>query len=61
MRETNIDNDDMAAMMLCKKGYGSLSDIKSWDTKQFLDALEYESICAHVEAYQIDQARSGNG
>jgi len=47
----------MAAMMLCKRGYGSLDEVLSWDTKQFLDALEYESICSQVERHEIEQAR----
>lgn len=31
-------------MYLCKQGYGSLHEVREWDTDQFLDAMEYEAI-----------------
>ena len=34
----------MSILYLAKNGYGSVDQIKNWDTKQLLDALEYEAI-----------------
>jgi hypothetical protein len=34
----------MSILYLVKNGYGSVLEIRDWDTEQFLDALEYESI-----------------
>lgn len=41
----------MAMMFLCKQGYGSLNEITSWDTEQFLDAIEYESMTSAIERH----------
>jgi len=38
-------------LFLVKSGYGSLTEIKEWDTKQFLDALEYEAIDNAIARY----------
>jgi hypothetical protein len=34
----------MAIYYLAKQGYGTVNDIRGWDTPEFLDALEYEAI-----------------
>ena len=34
----------MAMFYLAKQGYGSLKEIREWDTPELLDALEYEAI-----------------
>jgi len=34
----------MAILHLASNGYGSVSEIKEWDTPMFLDALEYSAI-----------------
>jgi hypothetical protein len=34
----------MAALYLAKQGYGTPGQIREWDSPEFLDALEYESI-----------------
>lgn len=34
----------MAVLYLAKQGYGSVGEIREWDTPELLDALEYEAI-----------------
>jgi hypothetical protein len=34
----------MTVFYLAKKGYGTVKEIKDWDTKQFLDAVEFDTI-----------------
>jgi hypothetical protein len=46
----------MAVFYLAKQGYGSVNDIKEWDTTQFLDAIEYESINNAIERYTHHKA-----
>lgn len=41
----------MAFLFLAKSGYGSLNEVKEWDTKQLLDALEYEAIDSAIARY----------
>jgi hypothetical protein len=42
---------------LSKKGYGSIKELQEWDTDQFLDAVEFESICADIEYYEMNKAQ----
>lgn len=46
---TNISDVDMTIMSLARKGYGSVNEVGEWDTKQFLDAVEFESIISDIE------------
>lgn len=48
----------MTYFALVKKGYGTLAEIKSWDTPQFLDVVEYEQICSDIEQYQLQNPES---
>ena len=48
---TNVSDDDMSIFYLAKKGYGTVNEIMEWDTKQFLDAIEYESIESSISRY----------
>lgn len=38
---------------LAKAGYGSVAEIETWDTDQFLDALEFEQITADIQAHNM--------
>lgn len=38
---------------LAKAGYGSVAEIETWDTDQFLDALEFEQITADIQAFKM--------
>lgn len=51
----------MAVFALAKAGYGSVSEIESWDTTKFLDAIEFEQITADIQAHQIEEARKNGG
>lgn len=50
----------MALFFLSKKGYGTIEYIETWDTKRFLDVLEYEKIVSSIEKYAMEQAKEGN-
>ena len=47
----------MTIFFLARKGYGTIAEIRGWDTPQFLDAVEYESIIADVENHLMQQAK----
>lgn len=51
MDVTNLDDDTMAVLYLAKQGYGSVTDIKEWDTPELLDALEYEAISNAIDRH----------
>lgn len=39
---------------LAKAGYGSLAEIETWDTPEFLDAIEFEQIAADIQAHKME-------
>jgi len=45
----------MGIFFLAKQGYGTVDQIEEWDSPKFLDALEYESICADLIAHEHDK------
>ena len=57
MQYTNVDGDDAAAMHLSKQGYGSLTEILSMDTEQFLDLIEFERIQQDIERHYLEQSK----
>ena len=42
-------------MALSKCGYGPLSEMQLLDTPEVLDLIEYESIVADIQAYEMSQ------
>ena len=52
IRYTNISDYEFCVFYLCKKGYGSVDEIESWDTDRFLNACEYEEILSQIEIYK---------
>ena len=54
----------MAMFYLAKQGYGSLKEIQTWDTPEFLDALEYEAISNAIDRHfrwKAEQDSKGKG
>lgn len=49
----------MSMFALAKAGYGSLAEIESWDTDQYLDAIEFEQMSADIQARRIEVAKNG--
>jgi hypothetical protein len=47
----------MTIFYLAKQGYGSLSELRAMDTKEFLDLVEYEQISSAIERHHIKEAR----
>lgn len=41
----------MTIFFLARKGYGTIEQIASWDSPQFLDVVEYESIISDIEKH----------
>lgn len=58
MRFSNVGDYDMTVFHLARQGYGSVKEIREWDTPQFLDAVEYEQICSDIELYKIEESRN---
>jgi len=58
---TNVAAGDMAILYLSKQGYGTVDQIRAWDTPQFLDALEYEEIEAAISRHLTWKARQHGG
>jgi len=46
----------MSVLFLVKQGYGSKREVEELDTRDFLNALEFEQIRADIENYHIQQA-----
>lgn len=49
----------MSMFALAKAGYGSLAEIESWDTDQYLDAIEFEQMSADIQAHKMKVAKDG--
>jgi len=45
---------------LVKAGYGSLAEISTMDTDEFLDAIEFEQMTADIQAHRMSEARNGS-
>lgn len=54
MEFTNLSDYMRQVCFLAKQGYGSISEIKSFDTPDFLDLLEYEYIAYVVTKHEIE-------
>lgn len=50
----------MSMFALAKAGYGSLAEIESWDTDQYLDAIEFEQMSADIQAHRMEMAKNGS-
>jgi len=48
-----------SCLFLVKKGYGSLKEIQSLDTDEFLDCIEFEEIQSAIECHLIEEANNG--
>jgi len=42
---------------LVRHGYGTLDDIRQMDTRDFLDAIEYQEIASAIEKYHMNEAQ----
>lgn len=45
----------MTYFALCKKGYGSLKELKQLDTDDFLNIVEYENMLNDIESLAYDE------
>lgn len=45
----------MTLLALVKAGYGSLEELKSLDTTEYLDIVEFETIRGRIEAYEAER------
>ena len=42
---------------MVRHGYGTLEQIRQMDTRDFLDAIEYQEIASAIEQYRIEEAQ----
>jgi hypothetical protein len=42
---------------LVRHGYGTLAEIRQMDTRDFLDAVEYQEIASAIEQYHMNEAQ----
>jgi hypothetical protein len=42
---------------LVRHGYGTLNQVRQMDTRDFLDAIEYQEIASAIEQYQMNEAQ----
>lgn len=47
-------------LALVKAGYGTLNELKSLDTPELLDIVEFEQITADIENWRLEQSRNGS-
>jgi len=47
----------MVEHALVRYGYGTLDQVRSMDTEDFLDAIEYQEISSSIEQYRMEQAQ----
>ena len=45
----------MTYFALCKKGYGSLKELKQLDTDDFFNIVEYENMLSDIESLAYDE------
>lgn len=50
----------MLMLMIVKKGYGTLKEVKQMSVVEFMDIVEYEQIISDIENYQIEQSKNVN-
>ena len=50
----------MEILFIVKAGYGSLEEIKSLDTTDYLDIIEFESIQNDIQNHLIEASRNGS-
>ena len=54
---TNIEDINLLFFSLVKKGYGSLQEVKAFDTKDIYEILEYENILSDIEQLEYESSR----
>ena len=47
----------MTYFALCKKGYGSLKELKNLDTDDFLNIVDYENMMNDIETLAYDERK----
>ena len=57
IKRTNLDNHSMIEHALVRHGYGTLDEIRQMDTRDFLDAIEYQEIASAIEQYHMNEAQ----
>ena len=50
----------MTKLALVRAGYGSLEELESLDTPEYLDIVEFEMIRSDIEDYEAQRARNGD-
>lgn len=54
IRKTNVDDLTFTMAFLVRQGYGTMKEIQSLDTPEFLDLVEVEMIRMDIERHKID-------
>jgi len=57
IKRTNLNNQAMIEHALVRHGYGTLDKIRQMDTRDFLDAIEYQEIASAIEQYHMNEAQ----
>lgn len=55
IKSTNIDDEKMTVLCLCKAGFGSVEYLESLDTDDFLDLVEFEEISRAIEFHVLNR------
>lgn len=55
---SNIDDINLLFFSLVKKGYGSLQEVKEFDTMDIMQILEYEAILSDIEQLEYDESKN---
>jgi hypothetical protein len=55
---SNIDDVDFQILSIVKLGFGSIKEISSLDTKEFLDIIEFININNDIERNALENASS---
>ena len=54
----NIDDLNLLFFSLVKKGYGSLNEVKEFDTNEIMEILEYEYILNGIEQLEYEEIKN---
>ena len=54
----NISELNLLFFSLVKKGYGSLNEVKEFDTNEIMQILEYEYILNGIEQLEYEESRN---
>ena len=58
IKSHNIEDLNLLFFSLVKKGYGSLKEVREFDTNEIMQMLEYEYLLGAIEFLEYEEAKT---